>query len=595
MKISFLSTVVHYFKIFHEYAGDKLYVLCGVILLSGLFEGIGISLLLPVLNIDRPPEQLDNYTKFIFSLFNALHIQPSIYSLLTLLFFVFLLKGIFFFLQNVVNVGITTTLAKNLRLKFCQKYALMNYQHYVGSSIGYLNNVVTTEVERGMFGFSKFIDMMVLGAYIIVYTIATLIINWKLTLVAFGVFGVLVFLLRSISVKAQQLSRLVSEKNAQIQSLLIQIIYNFKYLKATDRFRALYQQLTKQIEQHRNYQFQDSSIRFIPPAILEPVAVLFLATLIIYQVAFRGQPISEIFILLLFFYRSFNRLFGIRVEWQKFCSYVGGVEVLRETEIQLDNSKEKLGPHVITSFNTAIELKNVNFSYGSKQILHDVQMKIPHNKTIGIVGESGAGKTTVFDVLAGLITPQSGQVLFDGKDYKEIDLTSLRALLGYVTQEPVIFNDTVANNISFWQCDSRENPCRQAIADAAVMAHCEEFIKNAENGYETMLGDKGIKLSVGQRQRVAIARELFKDPQIILFDEATSALDTASERLIQQSIESLAGKRTMVIVAHRLSTVKACDYIYVLHQGKVVEEGTFVSLTADKSSRFSKMCAAQSL
>ena len=594
MKQSFLKTLQIYFRLFYSYVGRRLYFLCFVIFLSGLFEGLGISLLLPLLNVGQPLAEQDTYSQKIYAFFQQWHIEPSLYLMLFLLFIAVLLKQLFFLWQGIISADITTGLTKRLRIQFCQKYADMTYRHYVGSSIGYLNNVVTTEVERGIFGFSKFVDMIVVAAYILVYFAATLLINWTMALFAFLVFFLLVVPLRSLSTQAQTFSRKVSQKNAQIQSLLLQIIYYFKYLKATNRFGKLNGQLKGQIEELRQYQFKETILRFIPPAILEPSAVIFLSLLIIYQVVYRGHPMSEVLILILFFYKSFQRLFGLRAEWQKFSSYVGGIDVLRKTEKELEQNKEEVSGKVLEKFDSAIELKNVNFRYDSKPVLFDISLKIPKNKSIGIVGESGSGKTTIFDILAGLVKAQGGEVLMDGVSYGAIDLRSLRNMLGYVTQEPVIFNDTIANNISFWAHEDSMGT-RQSIERCARLAHCEEFIKNTENGYETILGDKGVRLSVGQRQRVAIAREHFKNPEIMIFDEATSALDSESERLIQESIDSLTGNKTMVIVAHRLSTIKKCDYIYVLHQGRIVEHGSFHDLQARRDSRFARMCTAQNL
>ncbi len=194
-----------------------------------------------------------------------------------------------------------------------------------------------------------------------------------------------------------------------------------------------------------------------------------------------------------------------------------------------------------------------------------------------------------------MLTPQSGKISIDGIDYSELELSSLRNIIGYVTQEPVIFNESIANNISFWECDSNEADCKKRIKDAVVLANCERFINEAEKGNDTVIGDKGVKLSGGQRQRIAIARELFKEPEIMIFDEATSALDTESEQLIQQSINSLKGERTVVIIAHRLSTVRNCDFIYVFKEGRIVEYGSFDELYKDKDSIFSKMCQMQNL
>jgi subfamily B ATP-binding cassette protein MsbA len=271
------------------------------------------------------------------------------------------------------------------------------------------------------------------------------------------------------------------------------------------------------------------------------------------------------------------------------------LEVISKASRILNKNVEKAGTHQINAFNNAIELRNVNFSYGSKQVFFDVNLAIQKNKSIGIVGESGAGKTTLFNIITGLLVPQSGKICIDGIDYSELELSSFRNIFGYVTQEPVIFNDTIANNISFWECDSQEDICKNRIKDAAMLANCDRFINEAEMGLVTVIGDKGVKLSGGQRQRIAIARELFKEPEIMIFDEATSSLDTESEMLIRQSINSLKGERTIVIIAHRLSTVRDCDHIYVLKEGRILEEGSFDELYGDTNSCFYSMCLAQKL
>jgi subfamily B ATP-binding cassette protein MsbA len=300
-------------------------------------------------------------------------------------------------------------------------------------------------------------------------------------------------------------------------------------------------------------------------------------------------------ILAVFFYRTFTRVFDIQGVWQKFNSYYGSIEVVNKTTKDLHIHQETLGSRRLNHFEKEIFLKGANFDYEGTQVLFDINLIVPKNRYIGIVGESGAGKTTLLDIITGLIIPKSGKVFIDGISYKELNLLSLRKIVGYVTQEPVIFNDTIANNISLWECNMQDLYCRKRIENAAVLANCDRFINEAEMGYDTVLGDKGVKLSGGQRQRMAIARELFKEPEIMIFDEATSALDTESEMLIQKSISSLKGERTIVIIAHRLSTVKNCDYIYVLKEGRIVEEGSFDELYRDTNSRFYSMCMSQNL
>lgn len=228
----------------------------------------------------------------------------------------------------------------------------------------------------------------------------------------------------------------------------------------------------------------------------------------------------------------------------------------------------------IKSFEQGIELRNVNFAYGEKQVLSDINFTIPKGQTVALVGPSGGGKSTLIDLIPRFIEPQSGQVLFDGVDIQTVTMESLRSLLGTVNQESILFNDTIFNNIAFGKTDAT---MEQVIA-AAKIANAHNFIIETEKGYETNIGDRGTKLSGGQRQRICIARAVLNNPPIMLLDEATSALDTESEKLVQDALNNLMKNRTSLIIAHRLSTIQNADKIIVLDKGQVVQEGTHQEL-----------------
>jgi subfamily B ATP-binding cassette protein MsbA len=595
MRIPLISSLIHYYKVVYGYTGKKLYILILLFLLGGLSESIGIAMLLPVLNIDKAVSDQGQYAKTIYNFLELIGINISLFSLITVFSIAFLFKGAFVYLQKAFALYIESNLAKDIRFGFCNKYKNMKYSYYTNTSIGYLNNIITTEVSRAVSALNKYTAVIGSLIFILIYISFAVIINYKMTFVVLFMSLILFTLMRSLSRLSRKLSLLVSETNSQVQSLLIQTIYNFKYLKATDNFSHIFKRLFGTINKNYIYHLKNNMLKLIPSSIIEPVSVFFISVLVLYYVKFQGKQIAEVFVLVIFFYKAFNYVFRFQSDWQKFYGSLGGLEVIKKADRVLDKNKEISGTKIVININRGVELKDVNYSYDSRQVLFNINMNIPKNKSIGIVGESGAGKTTLFDILTCLLTIQSGKISIDGIDYSELEFSSLRNIIGYVTQEPVIFNDSIANNISFWECDSQEDIGRKRINAAAVLANCDRFINETEMGYETVIGDKGIKLSGGQRQRIAIARELFKEPEIMIFDEATSSLDTESEQLIQQSINSLKGERTIVIIAHRLSTVRKCDYIYVLKEGRIVDEGSFDELCKDKNSIFSKMCQAQNL
>ena len=214
---------------------------------------------------------------------------------------------------------------------------------------------------------------------------------------------------------------------------------------------------------------------------------------------------------------------------------------------------------------------------------------------MGIVGESGSGKTTMVDIITGLLVPQSGKIEIDGIDYGSISKESLRNHFGYITQEPIIFNDTIFNNITLWSSKDNDKESLKMVEWACKIANCLDFIQETEQGFKSIVGDRGVRLSGGQRQRLSIAREIYRKTKITIFDEATSSLDTNSENLIQKSINNLVGKQTMILIAHRLSTVKNCNYIYVLDKGRIIQEGSWEILMSNPNSLFKKMCELQGI
>lgn len=232
---------------------------------------------------------------------------------------------------------------------------------------------------------------------------------------------------------------------------------------------------------------------------------------------------------------------------------------------------------VINDFDKQIEFKNVSFAYQDKEVLSGINLVIPKGKTIALVGPSGGGKSTLMDLIPRFIEPRSGEILIDGKNIQSFTVNSVRALMGIVNQESILFNDSIFNNIAF----GKTNATLAEVENAAGIANAHNFIIETSNGYETNVGDRGTKLSGGQRQRICIARAVLNNPPIMLMDEATSALDTESERLVQEALNKLMKNRTSLIIAHRLSTIQNADIILVLENGKVVEQGNHLQLSND--------------
>lgn len=258
---------------------------------------------------------------------------------------------------------------------------------------------------------------------------------------------------------------------------------------------------------------------------------------------------------------------------RKGAASVDRIEHLIHEDVSI---KEIANPVQLKSFGSTIEFKNVSFSYQDKIILDNINLKIEKGKTVALVGSSGAGKSTLVDLVPRFHDVVKGELLIDGIDIRNYSLTSLRSQMGIVTQEPILFNDTIANNISL----GMDNATEDQIMNAAKIANAHQFILQKEAGYNTSIGERGNKLSGGEKQRVTIARAVLKNPPILILDEATSSLDTESEKLVQDAINNLMTNRTSIVIAHRLSTIRHADEIIVLQKGKIVERGTHMSLMA---------------
>jgi len=599
--VSTFRDIFRYLAIYRRYIGRRMYLVFGLTVATALAQGFGITLLLPLLRASQSGGSAENMgmaEQMLYDLLGWVGIEDSMPGILAFIAIVFLSKGVLQFAKYGYQGYLQSQLLRELKTQLFDAYGRMDYRYYIRQNAGHFINVINQQVNRFFQSFSSFTGFFTHVVRTTSYFAFAFAITWKFASMAIGVGAVLLFLFKYLNNYVRRLSRQQSAEMSHLNKLLVQSLQAFKYIVATDKTSHLRSGIAGSISRLTSYIFRQRVAGALTQSLKEPVSVLLVIGLIALQVTVFSAPVAPIFVALLLFHRGMQAIMAMQGSWQATMDKIGSVEMVAEEFDAVLDHQEYSGRVKLETLSEGIELDSVHFAYDEEEgdVLHDVNISIPANTTIALVGESGAGKSTLVDLITLMLKPRTGEVRIDDLSHDVIDLSSWRSQIGYVSQETVVFDDTIANNISLWQGDIDDDPAlRERVVHAAEQAHADHFIRELPDGYQTVVGDRGVRLSGGQRQRLFVARELFKQPNLLLLDEATSALDTESERYIQESIDALKGKMTVVIIAHRLSTIKNVDYVYVLDEGRVIEDGSYHELRGHEQSRFREMVEMQSL
>lgn len=585
------------FAYFYTYLRHRIFVAAFLNFLIGILDSFGLIMFLPLLQMadgsrEATGENMGNIA-FIITGINKLGITLNLSAALLILFLFFSLKGIASYYFSAYRVKVNQYFIATLRIKLTRLFTAFSFKTFVSSDVGRIQNSFTGETSRVSGAYNSYASCIQHLIMLLIYLGFVFLIDWRFAFLvcAGGLISHLFF--RNMFKKTKEESRKLSKNNSRYQGLIIQYIANFKYLKATGFLKSYSRKLIAGI---RKIEANNTQIGFLNArlhAIREPFMSGIVCLVILVQVYYLGGSLSAVILSLLFFYRALTRLISFQSSYNNFLAVSGSLENIISFEKELKQHAEKEGTSHFSRFENQILLKNTSFEYNPQaRILKNISLEIPRNAAVAFVGESGSGKTTLGSLISGLLKPTAGTVEVDGIDFSDLNISSYQSRIGYIAQDPVVFNDTIFNNVTLWSEKNPENQNRfeQAIQKAAI----SEFIGSLPKKENTLLGNNGINLSGGQKQRIAIARELYKNIDILILDEATSALDSETEKEIQTHLDRLKGKYTLILIAHRLATVKNTDQIYVMENGKIAEQGSFEEL-AENSELFRKMIALQEL
>jgi len=561
-----------------------------LILIAGVSEGFGITLFIPLLYIMGGGDQSELPRPFseMQSFLEGFQIEFTPMILLGLIVIFSLAALAIGYIQRKMLIKTKRHFTRNLQNTLFKEILRTSWAYSSKRSNGEIVNQLMVECSRA--GNSLGFELMAVAfmLQIAVYLAFSFTVSWQLTVTA-GIFGVVMYLaVRPLFRQAKSLGAQSVEVNKDFSFISLEYIRNLKLLKATANEAPAIEGISNRTDRlykmSVDLELNGAQLYFL----VQALPVLMLAVIIAISNEVLQIRINIVLVFLLFMVRIAPKVGQLQQQIQSFHHLSPAMLIVREM-IDACRENHEIFNHDGRKFDRIkdqISLENLTFKYSEDGVpaVKNVSMEFRKNKTVAIVGSSGAGKSTIMDILTGLRIPQHGQMSIDGFSLGEYDLNSWRRRIGLVTQETAIFNSSMRENLKFYCPKATE----ENISKALSLAHLDKVVADLPDGLETILGENGAQLSGGQKQRLALARALVGDPEILLLDEATSALDNESEHYVQQGINTIAHRLTIVVIAHRLSTVRHADYVYVMENGCVVESGTYEHLSKN-SGRFADL------
>ena len=566
--------VFKYVKIFQIYLGIRMYLIYVLGIVASILEGFGILMLLPLLqSIDSGSEINKNegiINQILYGIVDGLVMPESITSILILITAAFILKGIITFISLGFTSFLLGQLLKEIKMKLFSLYSNMSFGYFSSKNTGDLINLINEQPTKALDAFKQ-LSLLMLLAFLMTFSFGVMAL-------LLGIFLLLLFL--RMNAYVQNLSRIAANENGVLTKWLIQSLHGFKYLISTNQINSLKNYINNSIQILTNTQIKSGIAAAFTQSVREPIAVLFIMAIVFIQIFVFELRIEPILVSIALFYRSLNSTLAMQSAFQGTFQNIGSMELVHKEFMNQEINKQQDGNINLKSFKNEILFKDVQFNYdnNSKPVLQSLSICIPSKSSVAIVGASGAGKTSLVDLITLTNHPNKGDIIIDGVSHNQIKKSTWRDQIGYVSQDTIIFDDTIANNISMWQSEINNKNIDQNWKNAAQQANILDFIESLPEGFNTLVGDRGILLSGGQKQRIFIARELYRNPKLLILDEATSALDSESEKSIQNSVELL---NTFSVISHFFLSLLRIKKV----KGLPFREGEFLKKQLNKLSQ----------
>lgn len=501
------------------------------------------------------------------------------------------LKNMTGYIHSILVLYVEKGIMRDIRNQLYEKINSFPIRYFTEQRTGHLMSIMTSDISNVQSAIAAtFYDLMKDPLLIIIYMILSFLISVEMSLIAFVVFPISVFIISRMGASLRRRSMRVQNKISDIMTIVSETIYGAKIIRAFNAENYMNKSFYQESDKHFNltkkvYKLSElvSPLTEILTIIAGAFIVWFGGRQILINNALKPEEFFGFLFILFQLVTPIKHLGTVSNRIQEASASGDRIFSIIDSEVEIADDKDAIE---LKEFKNQIEVKNVTFSYdGHKDILKNVSCIIKKSELIALVGPSGAGKTTMVDLIARFYDVSQGEILIDGINIKKIKIKSLRKLIGIVPQEIILFNDTIRNNILF----GLENISEETLIEITKYANAYDFIMQMSEGFDTNVGERGIKLSGGQKQRIAIARALLRNPQILILDEATSSLDSESESLVQDALDKLMANRTSIVIAHRLSTILNADKILVFDNGRIVQSGKHTELIKIRSGLYRKL------